>query len=114
VARQELLWGRLFNLQPIDNRPGCSVPMDPRSTNSNENRLALWGRGFRPAAGLPPGVVQDADAPGENHAHLAFQGCLANSLSSNHNAEICQKLLWGRLLTCGRLIIGPAVLSQRT
>ncbi len=26
-------------------------------------------------AGLPPGVVQDADAPGENHAHLAFQAC---------------------------------------
>ncbi len=28
-------------------------------TRLNENRVALWGRGFCPAAGLPPGVVRD-------------------------------------------------------
>jgi hypothetical protein len=34
-------------------------------TNLNEIRFALWGRGFCPAAGLPPGVAWNADAPGE-------------------------------------------------
>jgi hypothetical protein len=36
----------------------------------------LWGRGFCPAAGLPPGVVRDSDAP-KNDAHPALQGRLA-------------------------------------
>jgi hypothetical protein len=39
-----------------------SPSMDPRSANLNE---ALWGRGFCPAAGLPPGVACNNDAPGE-------------------------------------------------
>ena len=50
------------------------VSMDLRSTNLNENRVALWGRGFCPAAGLPPGVVWDGDAPGETTRTRLFRG----------------------------------------
>ena len=35
------------------------------SAAQNENHDALWGRGFCPAAGLPPGVACNNDAPGE-------------------------------------------------
>jgi hypothetical protein len=60
-------------LRPIDNRPGFSVSMDPQSTNLNENRVALWGRGFCPAAGLPPGVVWEGEGSGKRRAP-GFQG----------------------------------------
>ncbi len=35
------------------------------SAAQNENHDALWGRGFCPAAGLPPGVACNNDVPGE-------------------------------------------------
>ena len=48
--------------------------MDLRSTNLNENRIALWGRGFCPAAGLPPGVAWNGDTPGETTRTRFFRG----------------------------------------
>jgi hypothetical protein len=51
--------------------------MHLRSTNLNENRIALWGRGFCPAAGLPPGVVCNNDAPGETTRTRLFMGAAA-------------------------------------
>jgi hypothetical protein len=59
--------------------------MDLRPTNLNENRVALWGRGFRPAAGLPPGVAWDNDAPGETTPPRLFDGVSMDLRPTNFN-----------------------------
>ncbi len=65
-----------------------SVSMDLRSTNLNENPGCLVGQGFGPAAGLPPGVVWDGDAPGETTRTRFFRGAAELPLGASRSGEI--------------------------
>jgi hypothetical protein len=63
-----------------------SVSMDLRSTNLNENPGCLVGQGFGPAAGLPPGVVWDGDAPGETTRTRFFRGATSYNMVDKRKA----------------------------
>ncbi len=86
--------------------------MDLRSTNLIENRGALWGRGFCPAAGLPPGVVWDGDAPGETTRTQLFRGvkCPQAGKKSDENHPPCSGGLrrWVLFAQARRIFDGAA------